>query len=135
MAKSPLIIIACLITVSMHLSAQNYTLTDQQQLQKDLEKASSKARVGIALTGVGLAAAGVGYALYMSDETSLGEMMSGFFIMLGGVGMVAGGVPTWITGHVKKKKIELELVKYNNAVASYPGSKKPVYGAGLRITF
>ena len=48
-------------------------------------------------------------------------------VMLGGVGLLAIGVPLWTIGRVKEKRIEIGLVRYNRLYLAN--------GIGLKISF
>jgi hypothetical protein len=54
---------------------------------------------------------------------------AGIGLTLTGIGLVAGGIPTWIVGVVRKKRIKIQLVKFNS-----PGSAS-ITGVGLKIIF
>jgi len=47
--------------------------------------------------------------------------------MLGGVGLLAVGVPIWTIGRVKERHIEIGLVRFNRLTS--------VNGIGLKISF
>jgi len=48
-------------------------------------------------------------------------------VMLGGVGLLAVGVPIWTIGRVKERHIEIGLVRFNRLTS--------VNGIGLKISF
>ena len=48
-------------------------------------------------------------------------------IMLGGVGLLAVGVPLWTIGRVKERRIEIGLVRFNRISSAA--------GIGLKISF
>lgn len=135
-----LIAICSLIIFTVSGNAQINGKTDigslnQEQLNLALEKANGRIRVGATLTGVGAAAGITGFVMYSNYDLSLGDMISGFLAMVGGIGLISAGIPIWITGSVRKSKIETELVKYSNARSFYEGNSAPVYGIGIKIKF
>jgi len=122
-------------------NAQQYDTMNKYQLNEALAKAKSKIVKGVILTSCGVVSGVVGivlandainYSEKYPDNESAGNMVKGFAgfgIVLTGAGLIAAGIPTWIIGGARKKKIELQLVRFNS-----PGSTS-IPGIELKIRF
>jgi hypothetical protein len=110
---------------------------DKDQLNLALKKSKTTVAVGKVLTFGGAFVGSVGMIMAMaagvksledgSDNTD--QALSGATAMIVGSCATLIGIPVWIVGASKKKKIMLELAKFNP-----PGSAS-INGIGLKIRF
>ena len=118
------------------LSAQDFRLMSQDQLNFALERAESRLRTGRKLTIFGAVIGIAGFTTFVFDKGT-GESVDSMvttaiaevFITGIGLGMMGAGIPNWISGKNKKSKIEIELVKFKS-----PGMAS-INGFGIKIKF
>jgi hypothetical protein len=92
-------------------------------------------RIGTILTVVGSGTLFAGNILYWrmynegNKESSGDKVATGRTLMIGGLGLMAVGIPLWAIGKTKERhiKIEAELVKFKGLAS--------VNGIGLKIRF
>ena len=92
-------------------------------------------RIGTILTVVGSGTLFAGNILYWrmynegNKESSGDKVVTGRTLMIGGLGLMAVGIPLWAIGKTKERhiKIEAELVKFKGLAS--------VNGIGLKIRF
>lgn len=141
--KLPVFVAILFITLCSLKAQSPYSSMSREQLNLAQEKAKSKINLGITLTFTGVVAEIAGIAVYSKglkeldeSEFGTGEIWSGFgdasaglIVMFGGLGLMGTGIPFWAVGVSKKKKIDLELIKFRS-----PGSAS-AYGVGFKIYF
>ena len=137
-----LISIGLLVLLALRCNAQEhykqkYSELNQDQLNFELKKASKTVKTGKILTFAGPCAFAAGVLLFISgvnedlsgDSNSEVKIVGGYVFVLGGFVSTIAGVPVWISGAKKKKKVTLELEKYNlKGTAS-------TYGIGIKVMF
>lgn len=103
-----------------------------------LEKANKNIVTGKTFTIIGVVAvvggiATAGYSVNRIDQEGGSDNLVALGLEIGlvvsGIGALATGVPRWISGGNKKKKIELEMVSFKSPVSA------PVNGVGFKIWF
>lgn len=137
-----LILISLLVSLTVMCNAQEinkpkYSELNQDQLNLALKQASKTVKTGKILTwgGLGVVSIGIGMWIYAgtksvvdgSDNTNSATMGT-FLFFVGGASFYTG-IPVWIVGANKKKKITLELAKFNP-----PGSSS-INGIGIKVRF
>jgi hypothetical protein len=137
-----LISICLLVLLALRCNAQEhykqkYSELNQDQLYFALKKASKTVKTGKILTIAGPCAITTGVLLFIGgvNEALAGDSISevkiagGYVFILGGIVSTIAGVPVWISGAKKKKKVTLELEKFNlKGTAS-------TYGIGIKVMF
>ncbi len=110
---------------------------NQDQLEHALKHASKTVNTGKILFAAGAGASTAGFILFVSGindalgsdaDTDVKIYGGSLFLVCGFVSTVIG-VPVWISGSNKKKKISLELAKFNT-----PGLSS-ITGVGIKVRF
>jgi hypothetical protein len=106
---------------------------NQDQLNLALTKSKGNIKTGKILTFVGLGTMMFGDAIFIMEMILTGQenplATTGGKIAIVGEISVFAGIPVWIVGSTRKKKITLELVKFN------PKGSASINGIGLKIRF
>lgn len=113
------------------------------QLNYSLQRAEANVHTGKILTysGIGaftlgtiIAASGVhGFWNGVGDD-DLNQYVAGSMLMLLGMGSTAVGIPFWISGAIRKKKVEIALLRFNSS--AFTGYRQPEQiGLSLKISF
>ena len=135
--KKNVLIFIMLINICA-LNAQKYSTMDQSELRSALSLAKEKVRSGkiIACTGMVCGIAGAVILpwnknrLDMEDNSGLQARTAiGGILLAGGIVTTLVGIPNWAAGANRKRKIELELVRFKT-----PGSAS-AGGVGISLTF
>jgi len=141
--KKSFVFLILIISV-IPLEAQSpYSSMSPDQLNFALVKANNKINAGMTLTFAGAVVEIAGIVIFANglkkmDESEFGtgdlftssaKTAGGLVVMAGGLGLLGSGIPIWAVGVSKKKKIDLELIRFKS-----PGSAS-AYGAGLKINF
>ncbi len=120
-----------------------YSSMSREQLNFALLKANNKINAGMTLTFTGAVVEIAGIVIFANglkkmDESEFGtgdlitssaKTVGGLIAMAGGMGLLGSGIPIWAVGASKKKKIDLEIMKFKT-----PGEAS-AYGVGLKIRF
>ena len=110
---------------------------NQDQLNFALAKSKKTIKAGKIVTFIGLGVTFIGSAVLISEAGKLvtdnnpseNTASSGLnAAIIGGV-TTCIGIPVWIAGSNRKKKIEMELVKFN------PKGSASINGIGLKLRF
>jgi hypothetical protein len=132
-----LLVFFTLVSKAQENKKPKYEEFNQDQLQLAFIKASKNVRTGKILTFAGAGAFSAGAILFISgmndalvsDSDADVKVWGGFGLVLGGFVSTVIGVPVWIAGSTKKKKISLELVKFN------PTGAASINGVGIKVSF
>jgi hypothetical protein len=135
-----LILVSLLILFAISATAQQYSSFNQEQLNRELQKAKNKFGTGGAFTFIGVVTEIVGTVVYFSGSSAAtkngdvsfsltDEELKGMIIMCAGEVVRDVGIALWITGGIKKRRIEFQLAKFKS-----PGSAS-INGIGLKIWF
>lgn len=141
--RKPVLVLVLVISVCSIKAQSPYSSMSQDQLNFLLVRANNKINAGMTLTFTGAVVEIAGIVLFANgvkkmDESEVGtgglltgtaRTVGGLIVMAGGLGLMGSGIPIWAVGASKKKKIDLELIKFRS-----PGSAS-AYGVGLRIYF
>lgn len=115
---------------------------NEAQLNFLLQRAETNIKTGkiLTFTGIGTFAAGTVLAAsgvdgFWSDKNNNSEkMVAGSLLILMGMGSTAVGVPFWIVGASRKKKVEIALLRFEPSTVT--GFKQPEQiGLSLKINF
>jgi len=128
---------------SRSFGADNINDLSQAQLNYALQRAESNVKIGriLTLSGVGtftlgtfIAANSFANFLISWDSNNLDQYIAGGMLMLLGMGATAAGIPVWILGASRKKKVEVALLRFNSS--SISNYKLPQQlGLGLKVNF
>ena len=110
---------------------------NQDQLNFALAKSKTTIKTDKIVTFIGLGVTSIGAAMLISeagklvtdDNPSGNTASSGLNVAIIGGVTTWIGIPVWIAGSNRKKKIEIELVKFN------PKGSASINGIGLKIRF
>jgi hypothetical protein len=126
-----LVLLLTIFTFSINAQGRSSTLyVDALKRDKNME------RIGTALTIIGGAALFTGNILYWkiyndsgNNEPQKDKVKRYGDIMIGGIGLMAVGIPSWAIGKAKERHIiiEAELVKFKGLASAN--------GVGLKIRF
>ncbi len=115
----------------------------EAQLNYSLQRAQANLNAGKILTfsGIGaftlgtfLAASGLNGFVFGGDDDGFGKYVAGSVLMLVGMGSTIVGVPFWIAGSSRKKKVEIALLRFNSS--AFTGYRQPEQmGLSLKINF
>lgn len=119
--------------LNAHWSLYNHDIVilndlNQEQLNLSLKKAQNTITTGGVFLLTGVASAIVGIILY-NDPENLDNKKTGKYLIYAGSGLTTIGIPVLSIGNIKKKNIELKLLKFKGSASL------DVFGAGLRIRF
>jgi hypothetical protein len=113
-----------------------YNELSQDELNLALTKSKKTIKTGKTLTFVGLGVAATGTIILMVEgfkaiegDANGDTASAGAYVALAGGLVMYTGIPVWIVGGSKKKKIELELTKFKS-----PGSAS-INGVGIKVRF
>jgi hypothetical protein len=112
-----------------------YSELNQDQLNHALQKAKNNITAGVILTVIGLSSVFTGTVLLTEGavaddlDKSVDMIFAGTFIDIGGGIITLIGIPVWVIGADKKRRIKIELVKFN------PTRSTSINGVGLTIRF
>ncbi len=128
---------------SRSFGVDNINDLSEVQLNYALQRAQSNVNLGriLTLSGVGaftlgtfIAARSVGGFLSTWDSDELDSYVAGGMLMLLGMGSTAVGLPFWIIGTTRKKKVEVALLRFNSSAIT--GYKQPEqFGLSLKVNF
>ena len=110
---------------------------NQDQLNLALVKSKKTIKTGKIVTFIGLGVTSIGVAILVSeagkqvtdDNPGGNTASSGLNVAIIGGVTTWIGIPVWLAGLNRKKKIEIELVKFN------PKGSVSINGIGLKIRF
>jgi len=131
MKTSILVLLLSALTVTLNAQSKNALI-----FSKALEKDKKMQKAGTVLTvvgGVTLFAGNIMYWKIHNDYDNLEfpekKLATSGHIMLGGIGLMAIGIPLWAVGSVKEKHIRLEanLLKFKATTSTY--------GIGIKMRF
>ncbi|MCY1720686.1 hypothetical protein OU798_10050 [Prolixibacteraceae bacterium Z1-6] len=114
----------------------------QPQLNYELQRAQSNIKAGKILTYSGVGAFALGTFIAASsldngwwrDDNDFDKYVAGSMLMLLGMGATAVGVPFWIVGASREKKVEIALLRFDSSV--FTGLRQPEQmGLSLKINF
>jgi len=115
----------------------------EAQLNYSLQRAESNVKTGKILTYSGIGAFTVGLFVAGSalnefwlgvDDADLNKYVAGSLLMLVGMGSTIVGVPFWIIGSGRKKKVEIALLNFNSTALT--GFRQPEqFGLGVKVQF
>ncbi len=72
--------------------------------------------------------------VFGGDDNEFGKYVAGSVLMLVGMGSTIVGVPFWIAGSSRKKKVEIALLRFNSS--AFTGYRQPEQmGLSLKINF
>ena len=128
---------------SRSFGVDNINDLSQAQLNYALERAQSNVKIGriLTLSGVGaftlgtfIAASSIVGFIDKWDSNDLDQYIAGGLLMLLGMGSTAAGIPIWILGATRKKKVEVALLRFNSS--SITNYKLPQqFGLSLKVNF
>ena len=128
---------------SRSFGVDNINDLSQAQLNYALQRAQSNVKIGriLTLSGVGaftvgtvIAATSLGGFLSTWDTNELDTYVAGSMLMLLGMGSSAVGLPFWIIGANRKKKVEVALLRFNtSAITRYRQPEQ--FGLSLKVNF
>ncbi|WP_346855749.1 hypothetical protein [uncultured Draconibacterium sp.] len=123
--------------------AENISDLNEAQLNYLLQRAQSNIKTGKIATysgagafvfGIFLAGSGLNnWVWHGGDENQLDKFAAGSLLMVTGMGAIAVGVPFWIVGENRKKKVEIALIQMK--YSSGRGYSQEPLGLGVRIRF
>jgi hypothetical protein len=131
-----LILVFLLMFFVTSIDAQPYNSLNEEQLNLSLDNAKIKIKKGSRATLIGGIAGITGVALLpfsksridVEGNSSYGARIAVGYCLIGySIVSISIGVPKWINGGVKRKKIELELVKFKNTAS--------INGVGVKVRF
>ena len=110
---------------------------NQDQLNLALAKSKKTIKTGKIITFLGLGVTSIGVVMLINEASELvaddnpsgNSASSGLNVAIIGGVTTWIGIPVWIAGSNRKKKIEIELVKFN------PKGSVSINGIGLKIRF
>lgn len=112
------------------------------QLNHSLQQAQTNIKTGkiLTFTGIGsfalgtvIAASGVN-EIWSDDNNSSEKMAAGSVLILIDMGSTAVGVPFWIVGASRKKKVEIALLRFDSSAITSYKQPEPI-GLSLKIDF
>ena len=132
-----LLVFLTVVSNAQENTNQNSEKLKQDQLELSLMRASKNIKTGKILTFAGAGASAVGVILFNSGiNDALGsdsdedvKIWGGSLFVICGFVSTVIGVPVWISGSTKKKKITLELAKFN------PPGVASINGIGIKVRF
>ena len=153
MKKFLLLLITGLFAISVQAQwysrsygVDNINDLSEVQLNYALQRAESNVKTGKILTfsGIGAFALGTVIGVTALDDVFLnwddsydnyaGRYLAGGMLMLLGMGSTALGIPFWIVGATRKKKIEVSLLRFNSS--AFTGYKQPEqFGLSVKVNF
>lgn len=141
--KKPVLVLILVFSACFVKAQSPYMSMSREQLNFELFRANNKINAGMTLTFSGVVVEIAGIVIFSNglkkmDESEFGtgdlftssaKTVGGLVVMAGGLGLMGVGIPFWAVGVSKKKKIDLELIKFSS-----PGSAS-AYGIGFKINF
>jgi len=121
-------------------SHQNLSNSSLEGLETYLAKAQKTKKIGKTVTLAGASATTIGIVLAGAGESTFRE---GFAMLLGGLGTTVVGLPIWVTGSVRIKKVNrvIESLTKNVTLQVLPNTqysyltKSPNFGLKFTISF
>jgi hypothetical protein len=126
-----LVLLISFLTISLNAQSNNSLV-----FGKALGKYQKMEKTGTVLTILGGAALFTGNYLYWkvyndrdTEEPSVGKAHTYRNIMIGGLGLMAVGIPLWSIGRANERHITIEaqIIKFNGYISAN--------GAGLKVRF
>jgi hypothetical protein len=114
----------------------------EAQLNYALQRAEVNVKTGKILTFSGIGAFAIGTVIAATavddiltwDDADAGKFVAGGMLMYLGMGSTAVGIPFWIVGSTRKKKIEVSLLRFNSS--AFTGYKQPEqFGLSVKVNF
>lgn len=128
---------------SRSFGVDNINDLSEVQLNYSLQRAESNIKTGKILTfsgigaftvGIVIAASSLNDSFWFAHENDFDKYVAGSMLVLLGIGSTAVGIPFWIVGSSRKKKIEIALISFDSS--AFTGYKQAEQlGLSLKINF